>query len=69
MNYNHPFTTNARIYFPLTPILPTVKGRVIEVPVQANTPLKEGDFLFRIDPRPYHMSQLPSDQPARFRHQ
>jgi multidrug resistance efflux pump len=53
MNYNHPFTTNARIYFPLTPILPTVKGRVTEVPVQTNTPLKEGDVLFRIDPKPY----------------
>jgi multidrug resistance efflux pump len=53
MNYNHPFTNNARIYFPLTPILPTVKGRVIEVPVRANTPLKEGDVLFRIDPKPF----------------
>ena len=53
MNYNHPFTTNARIYFPITPILPTVKGRVVEVPVQANTPLKEGDVLFRIDPKPF----------------
>src|SRR5262249_5101152 len=53
MTYNPPFTTNARIYFPLTPILPTVKGRVIEVPVQANTPLKEGDVLFRIDPKPF----------------
>lgn len=53
MNYNHPFTTNARIYFPLTPVLPTVKGRVIEVPVQTNTPLKEGDVLFRIDPKPF----------------
>jgi len=53
MNYNHPFTTNARIYFPVTPILPTVKGRVVEVPVRANTPLKEGDVLFRIDPKPY----------------
>jgi len=53
MNYNHPFTNNARIYFPLTPILPTVKGRVTEVPVQANTPLKEGDILFRIDPKPF----------------
>ena len=27
MNYNHPFTTNARIYFPVTPILANVKGR------------------------------------------
>jgi multidrug resistance efflux pump len=53
MNYNHPFTTNARIYFPVTPILPTVKGRVIEVPVQSNVPLKEGDVLFRVDPKPY----------------
>jgi multidrug resistance efflux pump len=53
MNYNHPFTTNARIYFPVTPILPNVKGRVVEVPVHANTPLKEGDVLFRIDPKPY----------------
>src|SRR5712691_8890352 len=53
MNYNHPFTTNARIYFPVTSVLPSVKGRVIEVPVQANIPLKEGDVLFRIDPAPY----------------
>src|SRR5437667_4361494 len=53
MNYNHPFTTNARIYFPVTPILPTVKGRVVEVPLRSNTPLKEGDVLFRIDPKPY----------------
>ena len=53
MNYNHPFTTNARIYFPVTPILATVKGRVVEVPVKSNTPLKEGDVLFRVDPRPF----------------
>jgi multidrug resistance efflux pump len=53
MNYNHPFTSNARIYFAVTPVLPGVKGRVIEVPVQANVPLKEGDELFRIDPKPY----------------
>lgn len=53
MNYNHPFTANARIYFKVTPILPTVKGRVVEVPVQANAPLKEGDVLFRVDPKPF----------------
>ena len=53
MNYNHPFTANARSYFAVTPILPTVKGRVVEVPVQANAPLKEGDVLFRIDPKPF----------------
>lgn len=53
MNYNHPFSTNARIYFATTPILPGVKGRVTEVPVQSNAALKEGDVLFRIDPKPY----------------
>ncbi len=53
MNYNHPFTSNARIYFAVTPVLPGVRGRVIEVPAQPNMPLKEGDELFRIDPRPY----------------
>jgi multidrug resistance efflux pump len=53
MNYNHPFTKSARIYFATTPIMPNVKGRVIEVPVESNVPLKEGDVLFRIDPQPY----------------
>jgi multidrug resistance efflux pump len=53
MNYNHPFTKSARIYFAATPILPGVKGRVVEVPVQTNTALKQGEVLFRIDPKPY----------------
>ncbi len=53
MNYNHPFTKTARIYFTTTPILPDVRGRVIEVPVQPNALLKTGDVLFRIDPQPY----------------
>jgi RND family efflux transporter MFP subunit len=34
-------------------IVPSVAGEVIEVPVEANAPLKEGDVLFRIDPVPY----------------
>lgn len=53
MNYNHPFTKEARIYFHTTPIVPAVRGPVTEVPVQPNKPLKKGDVLFRIDPRPY----------------
>jgi multidrug resistance efflux pump len=53
MSYNHPFTTNARIYYAVTPILPTEKGRVIEVPVAENSQLKAGDVLFRIDPKPF----------------
>jgi multidrug resistance efflux pump len=53
MAYNHPYSTNARIYFAVTPIIPAVRGRVIEVPVATNAPLKEGDVLFRLDPAPY----------------
>jgi multidrug resistance efflux pump len=53
MNYNHPFSSNARVYFITTPIIPDVKGRVIEVPVNNNTLLKKGDILFRIDPSFY----------------
>jgi hypothetical protein len=34
-------------------IVPDVAGEVTDVPVVANTPLKAGDVLFRIDPTPY----------------
>lgn len=34
-------------------IVPDVAGEVIDVPVTANTPLKAGDVLFRIDPVPF----------------
>ncbi len=53
MNYNHPFSSEGRFYFVTTPITPTVGGRVIEVPVVPNTPLKAGDVLFRIEPERY----------------
>jgi multidrug resistance efflux pump len=55
MAYNHPFSTNARIYFTVTPILPAVRGRVIEVPVEdrTNQHLEAGEVLFKIDPKPY----------------
>jgi len=34
-------------------IVPDVAGEVLEVPVEANQPLKAGDVLFRIDPVPF----------------
>src|SRR5262245_12722804 len=34
-------------------IVPDVAGEVTDVPVVANTPLKAGDILFRVDPTPY----------------
>lgn len=53
MGMYHPFTKEGRIYAATTPILPTVKGRVIEVPVKAGDRVKEGDILFSIDPEPF----------------
>jgi len=34
-------------------IIPNVAGQVTEVPVQPNLPLKKGDVLFQIEPRPF----------------
>lgn len=53
MNYNHPYSVLAREYVVTTPIVPNVSGVVIEVPVKPNTPLKQGDVLFRLDPTLY----------------
>lgn len=56
MNYNHPYTKVARIVVVTTPIVPTVRGRVIEVPVEPNTPLHAGDVLFRVDATVYEVA-------------
>ena len=53
MNYNHPFSSEARFYFNTTPIVPGVSGVVTEVPVKGNTHIKTGEVLFRIDPAPF----------------
>lgn len=53
MNYNHPYSEATRQYYVTTPILPEVRGRVVEVPVQGNAPVAAGDVLLRIDPRPF----------------
>src|SRR5215510_13823189 len=37
-------------------IIPSVAGEVVDVPVEANTPVKQGDVLFRIDPTTYEAS-------------
>ncbi|MDK9759092.1 HlyD family secretion protein, partial [Vibrio sp. D173a] len=36
-----------------TPIVSGVRGKVIEVPVEPNKPLRKGDILFKIDPIPF----------------
>ena len=53
MNYNHPYSETTREYFVTTPVIPSVRGRVISVNVEANVQIKKGDLLFTIDPIPY----------------
>ena len=53
LNIGAPTTTDVRVVKYVVPIVSQVRGRVIEVPVQNNRPVKKGDVLFRIDPVPY----------------
>jgi multidrug resistance efflux pump len=53
MNYNHPYTSQARFYFNTTPIIASQSGKVTEVPVKSGVKLKAGDVLFRLDPEPF----------------
>ena len=53
MNYNHPYSEAVRQYYATTPIIAEVKGRVVEVPIQGNVPIKKGTVLVRIDPKPF----------------
>ena len=50
MAYYHPASKTARSYFVTTNMMPLVRGRVTEIGVEANTPVKKGDLLFKIDP-------------------
>ena len=54
LNIFAPTTTDVRVVNYVVPVVSQVRGRVIEVPVENNRPVKTGDVLFRIDPTPYH---------------
>ncbi len=51
----HPASHDGRMYAPVVQIVPEVRGIVTEVLVEANKPVKKGDILFKIDPRPYQI--------------
>jgi len=53
MNYNHPYAKYGKEIFVSIPIVPNVSGTVKTVDVIANEPVKKGDVLFTIDPRPF----------------
>lgn len=56
MNLYHPYTPDGRFYFYTTPIVSEVKGRVEEVAVKANEPVKAGDVLFRLGSTGYRIN-------------
>ena len=68
LNIVAPTTSDVRVVKYVVPIVSQVKGRVIEVPVENNRPVKKGDVLFRVDPTPYENdvrtleAQLVSDE-------
>jgi multidrug resistance efflux pump len=51
----HPVAHDGRLYASIVQIVPNVRGTVIEVPIQANVPVKKGDVLFKIDPLPFQI--------------
>ncbi len=51
-----PISADARMFRYIIPIVPNVKGQVVEVPIQAVQLLEEGDPLIRIDPEPYEIA-------------
>ena len=53
LNIFAPTTSDVRVVKYIVPIVSQVRGRVIEVAVDNNRPVKKGDVLFRIDPTPY----------------
>lgn len=48
-----PLAVDARVFRYVIPIVPNVRGTVIDVPVQPNVAVAKGEVLYRIDPEPY----------------
>ena len=55
LNIDAPSSTDVRVMNYVLPINPRVAGKVIEVPVEPNRPVKKGDVLFRLDPTPFEI--------------
>ncbi len=53
LNVVAPSSADVRVIKYVVNVVPQVRGRVLEVPVEPNRPVKKGDVLFRIDPTPY----------------
>ena len=55
LNIDAPSSPDVRVMNYVVPINPRVAGKVIEVPVEPNSPIKKGDVLFKLDPVPFQI--------------
>jgi multidrug resistance efflux pump len=55
LNIDAPSSADVRVMNYVVPINPRVAGKVIEVPVEPNKPVKKGDVLFKLDPVPFQI--------------
>jgi multidrug resistance efflux pump len=55
LNVFAPSSADVRVIKYVVQVLPQVKGRVIQVPIEGNKLYKKGEVLFRIDPTPYQL--------------
>src|SRR4249920_1399955 len=53
LNVVAPSTADVRVIKYVVQVIPQVRGRVVEVPVEPNRLVKKGELLFRIDPTQY----------------
>src|SRR4051794_6756660 len=56
LNVVAPSSADVRVIKYVVNVVPQVRGRVTEVPVEPNRLVKKGDVLFRIDPTPYELT-------------
>jgi multidrug resistance efflux pump len=56
LNVVAPSSADVRVIKYVINVVPQVRGRVIDVPVDPNRLVKKGDVLFRIDPTPYQLT-------------
>jgi multidrug resistance efflux pump len=55
LNVYAPSSSDVRVIKYVVQVVPEVRGRVIDVPVQPNSQVKKGEVLFRIDPTPFEI--------------
>jgi len=51
-----PMAQDSRVFRYVLPIVPNVSGEVVELGIESMVPVRAGDMLFRIDPKPYEFA-------------